>query len=359
LALNGGLDASALGADAGGLSEPMLEVVDVDGDEPVAVVAPEIILIRFRVPVECVGWRLDHFLKSRIRRLSRTKIQEIIAGQVRLEGGRTPRAALGVRLGETILIERPAPVEPEVPRHFSVLAEDEYFIAIDKPSGLPMHATAKFYRNTLTMLLRETYPGQPLQICHRIDRETSGVLLIARGAQPSSFLKQAFAKRKVSKSYLALVHGVPQPESGVIDRPLKLLESKTNLLMGVVPADDPDGQHAVTRYRVVRQFAAHALVEAAPETGRQHQIRVHLASIGHPIVGDKIYRASEAHFIAYCDTGMTPELLEAFDGLPRQALHAHRLTFPHPITQEPVTVESPLPADLTDYIAQLSAPAPT
>ncbi|HEY0714550.1 MAG TPA: pseudouridine synthase, partial [Polyangia bacterium] len=111
---------------------------------------------------------------------------------------------------------------------------------------------------------------------------------------------------------------------------------------------------AVTRFRVIERFADHTLVEAAPETGRQHQIRVHLASLGHPIVGDKIYRASEAHFIAFCDGGLTPELLAAFDGLPRQALHAHELTFPHPITRQPFTIQSRLPADLNDYIAGLA-----
>jgi 23S rRNA pseudouridine1911/1915/1917 synthase len=316
-------------------------------------VAPDIIHIRFRVPPECAGWRLDHFLKSRIRRLSRTKIQQIIAGQVRLEGARPPRAAMGVRAGEVITIDRPAPVEPEVPRYFTVIADDPDFIAIDKPAGLPIHATAKYYRNTLTMLLRERYPGQGMQVCHRIDRETSGVLLIARGLESSSFLKQAFARRKVTKTYLALVHGHP-PDDGVIDKPLKLEhESRTRLLMVVTTESDPAALRSVTRYKVRERYTAHTLVECFPETGRQHQIRVHLASIGHPIVGDKIYRASEAHFIAFCDTGMTPELLAAFDHLPRQALHAHQLTFPHPRTKLPTTITSPLPADLTEYIAAL------
>jgi 23S rRNA pseudouridine1911/1915/1917 synthase len=327
---------------------------DDDASPPAALAdaTPDIIPVRFRVPMECAGWRLDHFLKSRIRRLSRTKIQTIIAGQVKLEGGRTPRPAMGVRPGEVILIERPAPVEPEVPRHFEVLAEDDHFLAIDKPAGLPMHTTAKYYRNTLTALLRERYPGQPLQLCHRIDRETSGVLLIARTALAASWLKQAFAGRRVKKRYLALCHGHPTPAEGVIDRPLKLmLDSRTRLLMAV--ASDGQGLPSVTRYQIVRRYAAHSLVEATPETGRQHQIRVHLASLGHPIVGDKIYRASEAHFIAYCDGGLTADLLEAFDGLPRHALHAHQLTFPHPITREPVTIESPLPRDLTDYMAAL------
>jgi 23S rRNA pseudouridine1911/1915/1917 synthase len=268
---------------------------------------------------------------------------------VRLPDGRRPRPSSGVRSGELIVLDRPAPKEPPVPRHFTVLLEDEAFVAIDKPAGLPIHTTAKFYHNTLTALLRERYPGQGMQVCHRLDRETSGVLLVARGPQPSSFLKRAFARRLVRKSYLALVHGLPRPVEGTIDRPLKLLDSPTHLMMGVAA----DGLPSVTRYRVEREWPAHALVSASPQTGRQHQIRVHLAAIGHPIVGDKLYRASERQFMDFCDGGMTPELLLAFDGLPRQALHAHRLSFPHPRTGAEVTVESPLPADLTDYLADL------
>jgi 23S rRNA pseudouridine1911/1915/1917 synthase len=314
--------------------------------EPVA----ETIPLRLRVPAECAGWRLDHFLKHRIRRLSRTKIRAIIETQVRFGDGRRPRPSSGVRLGEVIVLDRPAPREPPVPRYFDVLAEDESFLALDKPAGLPIHTTAKYWRNTLTALLRERYPDQGMQVCHRLDRETSGVLLVARGPVASSLLKRAFARRRVRKSYLALVHGVPVPAEGIIDRPLKLLDTPTHLMMGVAA----DGLPSVTRYRVVQAFAAHALVEAAPETGRQHQIRVHLAAIGHPIVGDKLYRASERQFMAFCDGGLTPELLAAFDGLPRQALHAHRLTFPHPRTGAPITVESPLPPDLVAYLQALS-----
>jgi 23S rRNA pseudouridine1911/1915/1917 synthase len=307
--------------------------------------------LALRVPPECDGWRLDHFLKQRIRRLSRAKIRTIIESQVRLDGGRAPRPALAVRKGDTIRIDRPAPIEPEVPREFSVLAGDEHFLAIDKPAGLPMHTTAKFWKNTLVALLRERYPDEQLQICHRIDRETSGVLLVARSPAAASFLKRAFASRAVKKTYLALVHGVPEPASGVIDAPMRLLDTRTRIKMGV----EPDGLPAVTRYRVERTFAHHALVEAAPETGRQHQIRVHLAHIGHPIVGDKLYGGGEQAFMDYCDSGLTAELLERFDGLPRHALHASRIVFPHPATREPVTVSSPLPRDLLDYMKGLRA----
>jgi 23S rRNA pseudouridine1911/1915/1917 synthase len=311
--------------------------------------AREIMPLALRVPPECDGWRLDHFLKQRIRRLSRTKIKTIIETQVRLSNQRQPRPALAVRTGDTVHIDRPAPIEPEVPRHFDILAEDEHFLAIDKPAGLPMHTTAKFWKNTLVALLRERFPDERLQICHRIDRETSGVLLIARTAEAASFLKRGFANRLMKKAYLALVHGIPAEPSGVIDAPMRLLDTRTHIKMGV----EPDGLPAVTRYDVRQTFAEHALIEAAPETGRQHQIRVHLAHLGHPIVGDKLYRASEQAFMDYCDGGLTPELLALFDGLPRHALHAARLTFPHPKTGALITVESPLPADLRDYMQGL------
>jgi len=312
----------------------------------------ELISLRIEVPPECEGWRLDHFLKRRIGRLSRTRIQDIIATQVTLPDGRRPRPSVSVRAGQIIRLDRPAPVEPDVPRWFDVLLDDQHVLAIDKPAGLPIHPTAKFWRNTLTALLRERYPGDMLQVAHRIDRETSGVLLVARGDAAASWLKRAFARRAVRKTYLALVKGAP-PDEGRIDVPIKLLDTPTHVMMGR-PADG-SGLPAVTRFRVVRRFAEHALCEAFPETGRQHQIRVHLAAIGHPIVGDKLYGASERLFMRACDEGITPELLAAFDGLPRHALHAHRLTFPHPATRAPTTVESPLPPDLVAYMDALPA----
>jgi 23S rRNA pseudouridine1911/1915/1917 synthase len=310
--------------------------------------AIDVIRVQMVVPRECEGWRLDHFLKHRIGRLSRTRIQGIIETQISLEG-RQARPSTVVRFGQRVLLTRPAPIEPEVPRTFTVLYEDESVLVIDKPAGLPMHTTAKFWRNTLVAVLRERYPGQHTEICHRIDRETSGVMLIARSAPAAAFLKGAFAHRQVSKSYLALCKGAP-PDDGIIDRPIKLLDTPTHLMMG---ADD-DGLPAITRYRVVRRFAAHALCEAAPETGRQHQIRVHFAFIGHPLVGDKLYGAGEEYFMRACDEGLSPELMERFDGLPRHALHAATLTFPHPLTRQSVTVTAPLPADLEAYMARLA-----
>lgn len=308
----------------------------------------DVIRLRISVPRECDGWRLDHFLKRRIGRLSRTRIQEIISTQITLLGRRA-RPAISVRVGEIVFLERPAPKEPDVPRYFDVLYEDEAVLVIDKPAGLPMHTTAKFWRNTLVAVLRERFPGEHTEICHRIDRETSGVMLIARTPEAGSRLKSAFAGRRISKRYLALCKGSP-PDAGVIDQPIKLLETPTHLMMGLAA----DGVRAVTRFEVVRRFAAQALLAVTPETGRQHQIRVHLASLGYPLVGDKLYGAGEQYFMEACDTGISSDLLARFDGLARHALHAERLTFAHPTTGDPTTVVSPLPPDLTDYMARLA-----
>jgi 23S rRNA pseudouridine1911/1915/1917 synthase len=308
----------------------------------------EIVEVDIPVPGECEGWRLDHFLKRRIGRLSRTKIQRIIREQITFPDGRRARPSSSVHAGEVLLLRRPAPIEPDVPREFGILYEDADVMVIDKPAGLPMHTTAKFWRNTLTALLRERYPDEPMHMAHRIDRETSGVLLIARTTKAASFLTLAFSNRNVDKTYLALVKGAP-PDEGTIDQPIKLMDTPSRVMMG--PA--PDGLPAVTRYRVVKRFANHALCEASPETGRQHQIRVHFASAGYPLVGDKLYGASEALFMRSCDEGVTAELLERFDGIPRHALHAHRLTFPHPRTRAAQTVECPLPPDLIAYMNAL------
>ena len=186
--------------------------------------AGEVIALDIVVPPECGGWRLDHFLKRRIGRLSRTRIQAIIGEQIFFPDGRRARPAATVRAGETIHLRRPAPDEPEVPRRFDVLYEDAHLLVVDKPAGLPMHTTAKFWRNTLTAVLRERYPGESMEVAHRIDRETSGIVLVARGRAVARRLTMAFARRQVDKTYLALCKGHP-PDVGRIDLPLKLLDS--------------------------------------------------------------------------------------------------------------------------------------
>lgn len=318
---------------------------------------PTIIEVRFTVEPESNGLRLDHYLKRRITRLSRTKIQEIIRTQLTGPGGRKMKPHSPVFEGDQLLIKRPARPEPECPRDFAVLLEDEDFLVIDKPAGLPVHATARYYFNTLTRVLAEKWPGAGLQIAHRLDKETSGCLVVAKGKQAASKLKGAFEARKVEKRYLALVTGVPEWGDKLVDLPLAIAEvahdadpSRPKLRIRMAPNEG--GLHAVTRFEVVSRHAGCALVACKPVTGRQHQIRAHLAAIGFPIVGDKLYGHGDEAFVRVCDAGVVPheELVREF-GMARQALHASWIRFPHPRGGRFVEVEAPLPEDFREYLA--------
>jgi len=309
---------------------------------------PRIVERHLVVPPELAGLRLDHFVKTQITRLSRTKIQQIIATQLRRQDGFVPKPATSVAAGEHYIIRREARPEPPCPRTFGVLHEDARMRIIDKPAGLPVHATAKFYFNTLTRVLAERYPDEPeLQICHRLDRETSGCLVVARDREAAAYLKGAIAaKNRTTKQYLAVVHGQPPWDAeAVLDTSLRLSTAADATKIPTVRVlPDPKGLTAITRVVVEQRATRYALVRCTLVTGRQHQIRVHLAHAGFPIVGDKIYAHGDDAFIEYCDEGLTPELAELFV-LPRQALHAARITVPHPEGGN-VTAEAPLPADM-------------
>jgi len=313
---------------------------------------PRIIERHLVVPPELAGLRLDHFVKTQIPRLSRTKIQQIIGTQLRREDGHAPKPATIVTPGDHFVIRRPARREPPCPRTFTVVLSDPRLYVVDKPAYLPVHASAKFYFNTLTRVLGERFPDEPdLQICHRLDRETSGCLVVARDREAAVALKGAFAtKTAVTKQYLALVHGQPPwPDTGhgehVLDIPLRLAQpGDPTRLPFVRMLPGPGGMPSITRVSVDRRRGPYALVRCTLVTGRQHQIRAHLAAAGFPIVGDKLYTHGDDAFIRFCDEGLTPELAAKFI-LPRHALHAALLTFPHP-DGGTRTAEAPLPPDM-------------
>jgi len=312
--------------------------------------SPKIIERHLVVPPELAGLRLDHFVKTQITRLSRTKIQQVIETQLRrAEGhGGALKPATTVVAGEHYVIRRPARQEPPCPRTFSVVLTDPRLYVIDKPSGLPVHASAKFYFNTLTRVLGERFPDEPeLQICHRLDRETSGCLVVARDRDAAITIKGAFAtKTAVTKEYLAVVHGQPPWDTeATIDVPLRVAQpGDPTRLPHVRMLTGPGGLQAITRVRVEQRHGDYALVRCTLITGRQHQIRAHLAHAGFPIVGDKLYAHGDDAFIRYCDEGLVPDLAALFV-LPRHALHAARVTFPHP-DRHRLTAEAPLPPDL-------------
>lgn len=313
--------------------------------------SPRIIERHLVVPPELAGLRLDHFVKTQIPRLSRTRIQGIIASQLRRADGHAPKPATIVAAGDHYILRRPAQPEPPCPRAFGVLVRDPRLYVVDKPAGLPVHASAKFYFNTLTRVLGERFPDEPeLQICHRLDRETSGCLVVARDRAAAATIKDAFAtKDRVRKQYLAIVHGQPPwDDEHTIDLSLRVAQpgdpTKLPHVRMLVDPRGPGALPAITRVRVERRTADRALVRCTLVTGRQHQIRAHLAAAGFPIVGDKLYAHGDDAFLRYCSDGLTPELVRLFV-LPRHALHAARVSFPHP-DGHIVTADAPLPGDL-------------
>ncbi len=307
---------------------------------------PEWIQLEFVVPREYAGWRADRFISNRIPRLSRTRVQRVLKRAGFDSAGRPVKPNRLLAEGERLIIFRPPPEEPEVPRHFGILFEDEWILAVDKPAGLPVHPTARYHRNTLTALLLEKYGEDRPILAHRIDSETSGVILCAKTRESERALKIMFADRLVGKRYLAIVRGVPEPAESRIEVPLG---PDTAGPIRVKMAGDPEGLPALTEYRVLREIGDAALVECRPRTGRQHQIRAHMAHIGHPIVGDKMYGPDPTLFLEYIERGLT-EYVEERAGAKRHYLHAAAVFLSHPMTHNNLRIESPLPEDMETFL---------
>lgn len=242
-----------------------------------------------------------------------------------------------------MILVRPSFEEPTVPLFFDVIYDDDAIVALDKPAGLPVHPSATYHKHTLTFLLRERFGPDAPTIAHRIDRETSGLVLCARSLEAERSLKDAFENRRVSKRYLAVVEGAVEEDEGRIELPMAPAKEGLHILMEVTP--EGEGYRCASRFRVVARNEERTLVALAPESGRQHQLRVHLSALGHPIVGDKLYGPDGvAPFLEYIETGMTDALHRRL-GHSRHALHAYSLTFEHP-EGGPMTLRAPLPEDL-------------
>jgi len=309
------------------------------------------IILSFPVAPEFAGMRLDLFIQTRIPRLSRTRAQRIVKACGYREDGTKSRASDLVRAGETMYLVRPPFEEPEAPRELPVVYEDDCMLALNKPPGLPVHPSASYHRSTVSYILQEKYGYEDApRIAHRLDRETSGLLLCSRTRASEPLLKGAFEDRRMHKTYLAIVRGEMAQDTGTIDLPMARPDAGLHVLMVV----RPDGLSAVTDYRVRARGGGHSLVELSPRTGRQHQLRVHLSALGHSIVGDKLYGPErEAPFLETIETGLTPALIERL-GHDRHALHAHALTFVHPVTGRDITLEAPLSPDLVALWSRLT-----
>src|SRR5215207_2568470 len=300
--------------------------------------------LRLAVGPDEAGRRLDAVVGGLDEVGSRAEAQRLIeAGRVLVDGRAVPKRHL-LAEGESVDVRPAAPppagIEPEdVP--LTVRYEDEHLLVVDKPAGVVVHPSAGHRGGTLVhgLVARDIAGGKdPARpgIVHRLDRDTSGLLVVARSERAHRRLQRMMRDRLVDRRYLALVHGAAPPAL-TIDRTVgRDRRVRTRMAVGAA-----DGREAVTHLRRLEELGRFSLLEARLETGRTHQIRVHLESVGHPVVGDRVY-------------GRRPERL----GLDRQFLHAARLAFPHPETGEPIDVESPLPADLRAALARARGEAP-
>jgi 23S rRNA pseudouridine1911/1915/1917 synthase len=292
------------------------------------------------VPAEMGGLRLDQALARLFHQYSRNRLQEWLrAGHITVDGRQAP-PRMAVMGGEKISVAPPAapdatPRAQKMP--LKIVHEDAALIVIDKPAGLVVHPGAGQPDRTLMNALLAHAPalaGVPRAgIVHRLDKDTSGLLVVAKTVEAQALLVRQLADRTMRRVYLALVQGDP-PTSGTIDAPVgRDVRARTRM------AVTHRGKPARTTYRVVERFGRAALVECRLETGRTHQIRVHFQHIRHPLVGDTVYRRGTRHGIAFS----------------RQALHAAELSLQHPQSGEPMTWRSPLPRDFKRLVDELRA----
>ena len=323
-----------------------------DDAEGALEVESEIVEMHYTVEGNYAGWRLDKYLMQKIRRASRTRIQEIISNDVVFEG-RTLKPSSTVFPGMTFTIRRRMLIEPTVP-DVGQLREvylDEWLLVLDKPPGLPIHATARYHLNTLVGQLVEKYgPGFEAHPAHRLDRETSGLVLCGRTTVASRRLFELFSRSEVSKEYLAIVEGSP-PDQFEVDAPIA---EGTEQIRIAVRIDRGEGKPAQTRFEVQQRFERagepFALVRCFPRSGRQHQIRIHAREAGFALVGDKMYGPDPDYFDRFTKKTLD-EAAWARLRLPRHALHAAALSFVHPGTKVAVRFEAPLANDLQQFVS--------
>jgi 23S rRNA pseudouridine1911/1915/1917 synthase len=286
------------------------------------------------------GERLDVFLAGKFSR-SRSAVRSKLEGGVLSKDGRKLKWSHRLRAGEVIQVATQVHPEPEVEVAYRILHQDEWILAVDKGPGAPVHPVRTYRTRTVLTRLREDLEEPGLKPAHRLDRETSGVLVFARTPRALTALMERFKNGRVRKRYLAFVRGNPEFDRLTVDLPLGRdpdFPIRCRMRPGV-------GRPALTELTVVNRQEDRALVSAVPRTGRQHQIRVHLAALGHPLLGDKLYQEDGRPYLAMIGDRLDDATIARL-GHHRHALHAESLEFEHPETGKTLCISAELPEDL-------------
>lgn len=288
------------------------------------------------------GQRLDRYLAVKLSDISRTTVQQMIVDGLVIVNGRASKPGYALRIGDEVRVPRitskpfVSSARPRSSLPLDVVYEDQDLLVVNKAAGMVVHPAPGHVDDTLVNALLAHYPdlqgveGLRPGIVHRLDKDTSGLILVAKNARTQAALIEEMKRRQIIKRYLALVEGVVSLDQGSIDAPIGR-DPHHRQQMAITSAGS---REARTHFRVLRRFNRHTLLLLQLETGRTHQIRVHLKAIGHPVVGDPIYGSGNTH---------------SHHGLQRQFLHASQLIFTHPTTGEKLELEAPLPADL-DFV---------
>lgn len=310
-------------------------------------------ILTFTTEAEDAGKRLDAYLAGKIEGRSRSRLQKLIDDGDVLVNEKSSKSSYKLRADDEIeveLTELPAVTfTPEI-IPLDIIFEDEYLAVINKPSGMVVHPGAGVSSGTLANAIAYhfKFPAQDSKfenrvgIVHRLDKDTSGLIVVAKSDETHEALSEQFREREVFKSYIALVHGEMQQNGGEVNAPIA--REKHNRTKMAVRAH---GRNAHSLWKVKKHFEKFTLLAVEIKTGRTHQIRVHLASINHPIVGDETYNAGRDKTVRDLD------VRQAINDLNRFFLHSEKLSFTHPVSQERLDFTAPLPVELTDFLELL------
>lgn len=329
-----------------------------ESDPPTENLAQTVELV---VSPEHAGWRLDWFLAEQLRDYSRVRLRQVINAAEALVDGRRVKASWRLRPGQQVSVRLPEQTKPyphaeEIP--LAVLYEDEHLVAVNKPPGMVVHPARGHWSGTLVSALQFHFdqlstvggPSRP-GIVHRLDRDTSGVIVVAKNDLAHMRLAEQWEARTVLKEYFALTAGCPDRDRDFVDEPIGFHPHHREKM--AIRRGDPHSRAARSFYEVLERFDGFAALRITPHTGRTHQIRVHLAHIGCPVLCDKQYGGRDRLTVGDVRRDVRRDELDTQLLLDRQALHAERLTVLHPVTQAPLTFEAPLPTDLENTLAAL------